>query len=77
MEWSWATCLRILSRTRSISALGHGSISGALLSATHARVSSCRSRVSWGIAWPSTSARISSMSIDGANNVANNVALSK
>ena len=52
-----------------MSALGHGSISGALLSVTHARVSSCRSRVSSGIAWPSTSARISSISIDGAESV--------
>ena len=58
------TCLWILSKTRSIKASGHGSISGALRSVTHARVSSCRSRVSRGTAWLSTSAKISSMSIE-------------
>ena len=57
------TCLRILSKIRSIKASGHGSISGALRSVTHARVSSCRSRVSRGTAWLSTSAKMSSMSI--------------
>ena len=59
-------CRRILSKTRSIKAFGHGSISGALRSVTHARVSSCRSRVSRGIAWLSTSAKMSSMSIEFA-----------
>ena len=60
------TCLRILSKTRSIKASGHGSISGALRSVTHARVISCRSRVSRGNAWLSTSAKMSSMSIEFA-----------
>ena len=60
------TCLRILSKTRSIKASGHGSISGALRSVTHARVRSCRSRVSRGTAWLSTSAKMSSMSIEFA-----------
>lgn len=60
------TCLRILSRIRSINASGHGNISGALRSVTHARVTSCRSRVSGGTAWSSTSAKMSSMSIDSA-----------
>ena len=58
------TCFRILSSTRSIKASGHGSISGALLSVTHTRVNSCRSRVSRGNAWLSTSAKISSISIE-------------
>lgn len=58
------TCLRILSRIRSIKASGHGSISGALRSVTHARVSSCKSRVSRGTAWLSTSAKMSSISIE-------------
>ena len=60
------TCLLILSRIRSIKAFGHGSISGALRSVTHARVSSCRSRVSRGMAWLSTSAKMSSISIEFA-----------
>ena len=59
-------CLRILSRIRSIKASGHGIISGALRSVTHARVKCCRSRVSLGTAWLSTSARMSSISIDSA-----------
>lgn len=59
-------CLRILSRIRSIKASGHGSISGALRSVTHARVRSCRSRVSRGAAWLSTSAKMSSISIESA-----------
>ena len=58
------TCFRMRSSTRSINASGHGSISGALLSVTQARVNSCRSRVSCGIALPSTSAKMSSMSIN-------------
>lgn len=49
---------------RSIKASGHGSNSGALRSETHARVSSCKSRVSRGIAWLSTSAKMSSISIE-------------
>ena len=60
------TCLRILSRVRSIKASGHGSISGALRSVTHALVSSCRSRVSEGTALLSTSAKMSSISIESA-----------
>ena len=60
------TCLRILSRVRSIKASGHGSISGALRSVTHALVSSCRSRVSRGTALLSTSAKMSSISIESA-----------
>ena len=42
------TCCRTLSMTRSINGAGQGSISGALRSVTHARVSACRSRTSWG-----------------------------
>ena len=65
-EGNQYTCLRILSKIRSINASGHGSNSGALRSVTHARVSSCRSRVSRGIASLSTSAKMSSMSIECA-----------
>ena len=40
------TCLRILSSIRSINAWGQGKTSGAHLSITQTRVSSCKSRVS-------------------------------
>jgi len=57
------TCRLILSIILAINVSGHGSSSGATRSATHARVSSWRSRVSWGIESPSISAKMSSMSI--------------
>jgi hypothetical protein len=57
------TCRRIRSSTRSMRSLGHGSISGATRSATQHRVSSCRSRVSRGVASTATSARRSSISM--------------
>jgi len=49
--------------TLSINSVGYGSSSGAVLSATHARVSAWRSRVPAGIEGPETEANISSMSI--------------
>lgn len=57
------TCCRMRSSTRSMSSWGHGNISGALRSATQRLVSSCRSRVSCGIAPTSTSASRSSISM--------------
>ena len=57
------TCRPILSNTLPINSSGQLSISGALRSATHARVSSCKSLVSCGVASTSTSASKSSISI--------------
>ena len=57
------TCRLILSSTLSINSSGHVNISGAVRSATHARVNSCRSSDSCGIELTATSARRSSMSM--------------
>lgn len=57
------TCRLILSSTLSMSSSGQLRISGAVRSATHARVNSCKSLDSWGIESTATSARRSSISM--------------
>lgn len=57
------TCRLILSSTLSIKSSGQVKISGAVRSATHTRVNSCRSRDSCGVVSTATSARRSSISM--------------